>query len=414
MLRPGSGIPKAQVLQNQRERLFGAMIAVIAEKGYEATTIADLAELSGVSRSDFYEHFSGKQECFVAMLEAMVEPALGTISRVHASGGEQRTKEVFELVTAMVASQPAAARICFIELYAAGPKAEAVVDQAFDVFESMALQGARESSERKGVPALMVRAVIGALRKIVQTRLYRGEDRELLAMTEQLWAWGTAYETPLEPLRSPRRPATPTHHFDGYTTTERLIGAVAEVIAERGYQAMSSRAVAERASISLSTFYAHFADKEDAVVAALQRSEAQIFASVIPAARRAPDWRLAVRASIEAMLAYFAAEPTFAHLALVDVHGSGLKALAQRDRAVDSLVAMLAAPAYAENPEAPAVAGEAIGAAIYALLRHQLQQNGAESLPELAALATYMTLAPFVGSEEACQIANGDGNEHRR
>ena len=45
MLPPGPGRPREEVARNQRERLFGAMVACVAEKGYEATTVADLLEL---------------------------------------------------------------------------------------------------------------------------------------------------------------------------------------------------------------------------------------------------------------------------------------------------------------------------------------------------------------------------------
>ena len=53
-LRPGRGTPREEAERNQRERLFAAMVATVAEKGYEATTVADLVKLSGVSRSAFY------------------------------------------------------------------------------------------------------------------------------------------------------------------------------------------------------------------------------------------------------------------------------------------------------------------------------------------------------------------------
>ena len=80
-LRPGAGTERAEVVRNQRDRLFAAMVAVVSEKGYEATTVADLVALSGVSRSDFYKHFASKQACFVAMVEALVEPMLETITQ---------------------------------------------------------------------------------------------------------------------------------------------------------------------------------------------------------------------------------------------------------------------------------------------------------------------------------------------
>ena len=79
-LPPGGGTTAAEAEQNHRERLYGAMVANVAEKGYEATTILDLVEVSGVSRSAFYKHFSDKEACFLAAIEALVWPALKTAS----------------------------------------------------------------------------------------------------------------------------------------------------------------------------------------------------------------------------------------------------------------------------------------------------------------------------------------------
>ena len=85
MMRPGRGTPREEAENNQRERLFAAMVATVAEKGYEATTVADLVELSGVSRSAFYRHFDDKQDCFLAAVEALVEPTLERL------GGDETT-----------------------------------------------------------------------------------------------------------------------------------------------------------------------------------------------------------------------------------------------------------------------------------------------------------------------------------
>ena len=133
--------------------------------------------------------------------------------------------------------------------------------------------------------------------------------------------------------------------------------AVASVIAEKGYGAMSTDDVAAAAAISLSTFYEHFTDKRDAVLGALEMSGAQITALAVPAARRAGGWQQGVRALYEAICHYFAAEPAMAELALVGVYGAGEEALARRDRVIESLAAMLA-PGFAENPDGPAVSAE--------------------------------------------------------
>src|SRR5215475_10944294 len=46
-LQPVRGAPVDEVRQNQRERLFAAMVACVAERGFAATTVEGLVELSG-------------------------------------------------------------------------------------------------------------------------------------------------------------------------------------------------------------------------------------------------------------------------------------------------------------------------------------------------------------------------------
>src|SRR3954462_13087342 len=98
-LRPGRGPPREEAVRNQRERLFAAMVATVAEKGYEGTTVADLVELSGVSRSAFYRHFDDKQACFLAAIEAIVEPGPERIAGDESvPAGTERAKQAFESV----------------------------------------------------------------------------------------------------------------------------------------------------------------------------------------------------------------------------------------------------------------------------------------------------------------------------
>jgi AcrR family transcriptional regulator len=198
---------------------------------------------------------------------------------------------------------------------------------------------------------------------------------------------------------------TPGPAFQGYTPGERIARAVAAVVAERGYRQASTDAIAAHAAISLSTFYGHFSDKQDAVLGALEMSGAQITALAVPAARRAGDWQQGVRMLYEAICSYFAGEPAMARLALVGVYGAGPRACRWRDRVIDSLAAMLA-PGFAANPEAPAVSSEAIAATVFSVMREQVRREGPESLGAVVPLATYVTLVGFVGPEQALAVAN--------
>ena len=51
-----------------RQRLLDGLAASVVEDGYRNTTIADIVRRARTSRRTFYEHFSDKEACFVALL----------------------------------------------------------------------------------------------------------------------------------------------------------------------------------------------------------------------------------------------------------------------------------------------------------------------------------------------------------
>jgi AcrR family transcriptional regulator len=53
---------------NYRQRLLDALEESIAEDGYPRTTVADIVRRARTSRRTFYEHFDGREACFVALL----------------------------------------------------------------------------------------------------------------------------------------------------------------------------------------------------------------------------------------------------------------------------------------------------------------------------------------------------------
>jgi len=409
-LRPGRRLPAEQVTRNQRERLFAALIAIVAERGYEGTRVEDLLELSGVSRSAFYEHFHDKQDCLLAAVHAFLGPTVGAIANANGQPpGEERAREAFDALIRLIVDQAAASRMCFVEIYAAGPEAVEEIDRAIDAFQGFVSATLEEMPGRKGMPPEIVRAMIGGLRKVIHTRLYRDEEAELLELIPQMWAWGLSYLPPPETLRRPRsRPPASAARPDGYDQAERILRALASVVAEKGYPAMTVGDIAARASISLSTFYANFTDKEEAMLAAADSGSAQMLATTLPAFRRASDWPHQVRGAFGSMFAFCAAEPEYTTLGAVDIYTAGKRALEQRDGVMKGMEALLV-PGYERKPDASPIAAEAIGGAIYSMIYDQVKRGGAESMQEIAPLATYITLAPFVGAEEACAVANGDG-----
>ncbi len=186
--------------------------------------------------------------------------------------------------------------------------------------------------------------------------------------------------------------------------------ALASCVAEHGYAETTVAAIAERGRLSQRTFYEHFADKEEATIAAIDASGAQMLAAVVPAIRRAPDWPTAVQRAYAAMCGFMAAEPDFARLRAVEAYAAGPAALTGRDRAGAELIELLLDMAPREILEkAEPLALEAISAAIYALVYDCVNRDGPRELPRVVPVATYLALTPLIGPERACEVANDDG-----
>ncbi len=135
----------------------------------------------------------------------------------------------------------------------------------------------------------LVRALIGGTAQAdPHPHLPAARRQSSRAWWRSFGSWLTSCRAPAGALAAAAPPAAGAGpRFEGYTPTERIARAVAAVIAEKGYGAMSTDDIAAQAAISLSTFYEHFADKRDAVLVALEMSGAQIMALAVPAARRA-------------------------------------------------------------------------------------------------------------------------------
>ena len=410
-LRPGRGTPRDEAERNQRERLFAAMVATVAEKGYEATTVADLVELSGVSRSAFYRHYDDKQACFLAAIEAMVEPTLKRLSADESTpAGIERARKGFESLIETIVSQPAASKMCIVEIYAAGPEGARLVDHTMDSVTALLAQLLEQIPERRGMPIELVRSLVGGIQKVIHKRLYRGQEKELLELVPQLWEWFFSYPVPPGPLRATRRRSVKAVPFEERQAQanppERLLRALAAVVADKGYPDTTVAEIVERASTSQRTFYEHFDNKEDAIVAALDSGSAHMLAAALPAFRRAPDWPHAVHDTQEAMFAFGAEEPEYARLGGVEMYAAGKRALDQREVVTEGMEGLLA-PGYELRPDTPPIAAEAIGGALYSLLYDHVNKKGPETLPDLVPTLVYVTLAPFLSREEAYEVAIG-------
>lgn len=169
------------------------------------------------------------------------------------------------------------------------------------------------------------------------------------------------------------------------TQRERLLHGIAETVARRGYAATPVAEVLKAAGVSRRTFYEQFADKEDCFLAAYDAISAVCNERLVAAYHAGETWADGIALAYDALLGTLAAEPSFAHLSVVDVLAAGPYALARREatlRRFTRFVDYTRERAEAASP-LPALVAQAIVGGIHELVYSQIVRGQTTRLPQL-------------------------------
>jgi AcrR family transcriptional regulator len=186
---------------------------------------------------------------------------------------------------------------------------------------------------------------------------------------------------------------------------DRVLDAMATVCAEKGYAAATVADIVNSAHVSRSTFYELFRDKEACFLAAFDEVMKRLLSDLVRAAGRndESDWAERIRAGLELMLAFLAAEPAFARMCLIDTTFAGPQARERYAAAIRVLTTFVdlgrrESPHGEELPHSLAAAIVGGGAV---LVRDEILAGRIEKVGELLPDMVYLTLAPYLGREEA-------------
>ncbi len=192
----------------------------------------------------------------------------------------------------------------------------------------------------------------------------------------------------------------------------RMLAAIVQAVAEKGYARVVVADVIERAGVSRKTFYEQFSNKDECFLAAYDASVDELLATIDGALDAlAPDWLAAHRAAVSVYLEALAASPGFARAFLIEVLGAGPDALSRRAAVQDRFAAQLRdvhRRARADIPAIPEVPPHTFRAAVGAvneLVTAHVLEHGAETLPELADAILDVQLALLVGRQMAAELA---------
>jgi AcrR family transcriptional regulator len=168
----------------------------------------------------------------------------------------------------------------------------------------------------------------------------------------------------------------------------RLVSAILECIAERGYVATTISDVVSEARVRRNAFYELFDDKADCFLAACDEESTRMLDELSSFVAE-DTWLAALARGMRAYLRWWQNHPGFALAYLVELPGAGRRALEQRDRTYARFEAMfeaLGSRARAEQPELPPLrpfAVRALVASITEIVAQEIRAGRLDDLEEL-------------------------------
>ena len=179
------------VRTSQRERLERAIIELVAEHGFEATTVPMVVATARVSSNAFYEFFADKAGCFLSACDVVARELLGELVVLTAEPNwiraMQRGARVY---LRWWQARPAFARAYLLSLQTVGEQALEQRERTYELFRTMfADLGRRARAEQPGLPPLsplVPRVLVTAITELIAEEVRAGRIGRLEQMEAEL------------------------------------------------------------------------------------------------------------------------------------------------------------------------------------------------------------------------------------
>jgi AcrR family transcriptional regulator len=178
---------------------------------------------------------------------------------------------------------------------------------------------------------------------------------------------------------------------------ERLLRAMLECVAERGFEATTVPAVVARARVSRNAFYALFTDKVDCFIAACDQAGDELLDELLALAGQ-DDWISLVRSGTRLYLRWWQERPAFSRAYFVGLPVAGARAVAQRDRQYARFRQMYRGIGRQARVEQPGLAPlddyitQVLVLATTELVAAEVRAGGTARLTELEAAIVFLTI----------------------
>jgi AcrR family transcriptional regulator len=184
---------------------------------------------------------------------------------------------------------------------------------------------------------------------------------------------------------------------------ERILVAMAEIVAKRGYHGATIEHIVKRAGVSRATFYEHFDNREDCLLACFDEAAIELQRRMETAAAKASEWPDQVRAALAAFLEYAVANPALARTCIVESVTAGPVAMERYERALRTFVPLfrLGREVGEEHGELPDELEDLIIGGLVWMVHQRLLRNEVDEIRELLPTMMEFALVPYMGEKRA-------------
>jgi len=176
------------VLGHRRSRILEAVAELSAEQGYEAMTVSDIVKRAGIARKTLYESYSGKEEVFLAAVDAAFAAVRERVEEACAAGEveeewRERVDTALAALLSYLADHPAEAQMLILEAPAATPASAARYQATVERFTGLLADAMPAVDDPSGA---IEEGVVGGVAWILNRQVRRGEIARAAELSEEL------------------------------------------------------------------------------------------------------------------------------------------------------------------------------------------------------------------------------------
>jgi TetR/AcrR family transcriptional regulator len=416
-----------EVVRNQRNRMYGAMIEAISTNGYERTSVKQVVGLAGVSRRSFYEQFANKQECFLATYDVIARRGAGRVSAAYvAADGDVnvRLQAAFDELGHAISTNWKSASLVMLEAPKVGAPALLRLRRASATFEQMLGSCFEQTSEAGPLPGPVIRGIAGGLHAAMSRCLREESAQTAPQLADEMFRWTLLFQTPAakqlaerlserarralaEGRKAPSSEASSGAHGARRDERERLLENALQLAVIEGYRELSAPQIADAADVSIDAFFELFDGKQECFLAALEMLGGQLLELAANAGSSSAEWPCAVRRTIGQLMRFLAEHPIYARTIAESAYAAGPEAIECNLTLAHGIATRLTAGAPEQSRSALAVQG--VAGALSHTVRCHVASGQIQLLSVLSDYLSYIVLTPFIGAERAAELVIEDG-----